>query len=279
MAPRLPVVDVAVAGLSRAVQSLPRLLAIYWLPWLVGTAALIVLEIILQDQLRLGRAPEWARSLVWSPFAAWAYLVLLRWILWEQVPARLAILAVGSRVWLAAPIVAAWLLTFDAISAGPLSLLTWFSDAEAMAFRWDDVTNVFNAFRLAAWLVNAALDACFFGLLVIVAGRGWLDLRELWRLLSSSPINLFSIALVAAAATGGAQHLQAYALAWLSLDQHASVSMIPWRANVHRAFAVELVSFPFAFLGFAIQGCILAEAYRRLTHAPETAKPQAAPAP
>jgi hypothetical protein len=275
MAPRLPVVDVAVAGLSRAVRFFPRLMAIFCLPWLAGTIALIVLEIILQDQLRLGRAEEWARSLVWAPFAAVANLVLLRWVVTGQAPARWINLDVGSEVWFAAPIVAAWLVTFDAVSAGPLALLTWFSVAEAMAFHWDDVTDVFNAFRLVAWLVNSALDACFLGLLVVVAVRGRPDLREFWRLLSLRPIHLYGVALVAAAAAGGAQNLQSYALTWLGLDKLALFTLIPWRDNIHWAFAGEIVGFPFAFLGFAIQGCILAEAYRRLMP-PETNNPRAA---
>jgi len=40
--------------------------------------------------------------------------------------------------------------------------------------------------------------------------------------------------------------------------------MIPWRANILPAFVAELPYFPLQFLEFAIQGCILAEAYRRL---------------
>jgi hypothetical protein len=279
MTPRLPIVETAVAGLGRAVRFFPRLLAIYWLPWLAGTVALIVLEIVLQDQLRLGRGPEWARHLVWSPFAAIAYLVLLRWILLGQAPAHPIILGVGSPVWLATPVVAVWLLSFDAVSGWPSDLLIWVHGSDAVRFRWDDVAIYFNGYRLAAWLINAGLDACFFGLLVVIAARGWLDLRELWRLLSSSPTSLFGIALVAAAATGGAQSLQSYALTWFGLEQGASVSMIPWRDTVLRAFASELAGFPFAFLGFAVQGCVLAEAYRRLTQTTEPSTTLAAPAP
>jgi hypothetical protein len=43
--------------------------------------------------------------------------------------------------------------------------------------------------------------------------------------------------------------------------------MIPWRANIHWAFVADLAYFPLQFLEFAIQGCILAEAYR---HRPQS---------
>jgi hypothetical protein len=75
---------VAVTGIGRAVQSLPRLLAI----WLLGTVVLVIFEVVVQDQLRLGWAPDWAREIVWAPFVATAYLMLLRWMLDGEPPAR-----------------------------------------------------------------------------------------------------------------------------------------------------------------------------------------------
>jgi hypothetical protein len=67
---------------------LPRLLAIYWLPWLLGTIALLILEAVAEDTLRLGGAPDWARNVVWAPFAGMAYLMLLRWLLNDEPPDR-----------------------------------------------------------------------------------------------------------------------------------------------------------------------------------------------
>jgi hypothetical protein len=82
----LPIIDVAVTGIGRAVQTLPGLLAIYWLPWLLGTVVLVILEVVVQDQLGLGRAPDWAREILWAPFMATAYLMLLRWVLDGEPP-------------------------------------------------------------------------------------------------------------------------------------------------------------------------------------------------
>lgn len=54
----LPIFDVALAGIDRMVRRLPCLLSIYWVPWLLGTIVLVILEVVVQDQLRLGRAPR-----------------------------------------------------------------------------------------------------------------------------------------------------------------------------------------------------------------------------
>ena len=50
------------------------------------------------------------------------------------------------------------------------------------------------------------------------------------------------------------------------LPRLAPDSMIPWRENIHWAFVSEFVDLSRAFLGFAIHGCILVEAYRRLIY-------------
>lgn len=279
MQPSLPIIDVAVAGLGRAIWASPRLLAIYCLPWLLGTIALILLDVVLQDHLRLGWAPQWARSLVWAPFAGMAYALLLRWALCEQAPVRAIEFDTSRETAFAAPILAAWLVTMDALDAAPTPILLWLAVPDPSAFRWDDVAPLSHALRAAAWLTNVALGPCFFGLIVVVTKCGWPDFRKLWRLLRLRPIHLFGVALLADAAAGGAQGLYTHAQAWLGLNRLTPIDMIPWRANIHWAFASELAQFPFSFAGFAIEGCILAEAYRRLLQVAAGDRRQAAPAP
>jgi len=127
MAASLPILDVAVTGIGRAVQSLPRLLAIYWLPWLLGTVVLVILEVVVQDQLRLGWAPDWAREIVWAPFVATAYLMLLRWMLDGEPPARAINFEVGRKTWVATPIVAAWFVANITVSDAPMAMMRWLS--------------------------------------------------------------------------------------------------------------------------------------------------------
>jgi hypothetical protein len=50
--------------------------------------------------------------------------------------------------------------------------------------------------------------------------------------------------------------------------QLAPGTLIPWRAHIRQAFVAELCQFPLRFPEFAIQGSILAEAYRRLLALP-----------
>src|SRR5262245_36828585 len=224
-----------------------------------------MLEVVVQDQLRLGPAREWARNIVWAPFSAKAYLMLLRWVLDGASPARTLNVLVARETWVAAPIVALWFLAHIAVSNAPFALLQWLVlPADVRDYRWDDTLPYYSAFALAAWLVKSALAPCFFGLIVVVARCGWPDLREHWRLLRLHPVQLLLIALLAAAAVDGARILGSQTLAWLWAYQLAPSAMIPWRATICRACLADRADCPPQFLEFAIEGCILAEAYRRL---------------
>ena len=257
--------DVAVTGLGRVVRRLPRLLAIYWLPWLLGTIALLILEAVVQDQLRLGDAPDWARNIVWAPFAGMAYLMLLRWVLNDEPPARAINLEMERKAWIAAPIVAAWFVASITVTGAPMPLLHWLVlPPDVRDYRWEDVAPYYYALQFTTWLVDGVLTACFFGLIVVVERYGWPNLSKHWQLLRRRPVRLLSISLLAAAASGGAWRLGSQALAWLGVYKLAPQGMIPWRDNIQWAFVYELACFPLAFLNFAIQGCIMAEAYRRL---------------
>ena len=269
----LPVLDVAVTGLGRSIRGLPRLCGIYLLPWLLGTIALLIVEVVLQDQLRLGPAPDWARNIVWAPFSAVAYLMLLRWALDGGPPTRAHNVLVGREIWVVAPIVALWFLTHSAVSNAPLTLMQWLVfPADVRDYRWEDALPYYYAFRLAGWVVDVALLAYFFGLIVVAARCGWPDLREHWRLVRLHPLYLLLISLLAAAAVDGARILGSHALLWLGAYQLAPRGMIPWRANIGWAFLADLAEFPLQFLEFAIEGCILAEAYRRLLAERSTAR-------
>ena len=261
----LPVLEVAVTGLGRAVGWLPRVLAIYWLPWLLGTIALLILEAVVEDRLRLGVTPEWARNIVWAPFASMAYLMLLRWVLDDEPPARVINLEIGRKAWVAAPIVAAWYVTGIIISDAPVALLQRLVlPADVRDYRWEDAAAYYYAFGIAAWFVKCALVPCFFGLIVVVARCGRPDLRKHWQLLRRHPLGLLSISVLAAATVGGARSLGSQALAWVGVAQLAPQGMIPWRTNILWAFIADLAYFPLQFLEFAIEGCIMAEAFRRL---------------
>jgi hypothetical protein len=226
---------------------------------------LVILEVVVQDQLRLGRAPDWARNIAWAPFAAMTYLMLLRWVLRDDALVRAINLDLGRETWVATPIVAAWLVANIATNDAPTFLLARLMlPSDLLAFRWEDVAIYYYAFQIVAGIVNGVLSACLFGLVVIVAQHGRPDLRELGRLLRLQPMRLLCISLLAAVAVGGAVRLCLQALTWMGVDQLAPEGMIPWRVNAHWTFIAELPYFPLHFLEFAIRGCILAEAYRRL---------------
>jgi hypothetical protein len=265
MAEKLAIIDVAVSGMVRALRSLPGLLGIYWLPWLLGTIVLLILEVVLQDHLRLGWAPAWARDIVWAPFAAMTYLMLLRWVLNGQAPERPINLDVGRQTWIATPIVAAWLVSATAMSAAPLAMLPWLP-TDALA---EDHGLLFVlALVIVTWLIESAVLVCLFGLVVVVARFGQLAFSVYRHLVRLQPVRLFCICLLATAAVHGLRFAGSHALAWLGAGDLAPSTLIPWRAHIRQAFVAELPHFPLHFLEFAIEGSILAEAYRRLLSQP-----------
>src|SRR5262245_55899268 len=144
----LPVLNVVVTGLGRTIRWLPRLLAIYGLPWLLGTIALLILEVVAQDQLRFGAAPGWARNVVWAPFSAMANLILLRWVLDDVAPTRPLNVLVARETWLAAPILALSFLTYAAVSHAPLVILQWLVFPEDLRDRFKDVLPYHFAFTI-----------------------------------------------------------------------------------------------------------------------------------
>ena len=263
--PGLPIVDVLVTALGRVARSWLRLLAIYWLPWLLGTLGLVVLGAVVEDYLRMGQPPGWARNLVWAPFAVMAYVMLLRFMIDGQPPARIANIAIGKETWIAAPIVAAWFISEETIEAAPVQMVTWMlAPADALAYEIDDLVGYVIAFQFAARLLDAALVACCFGLILVIVRSGGPDLSRLWRLLRLYPVRLIYVSFLAVIAARWLWDLGSLPLAWLALDHLSPQGMIPWRANIHRAFLGEILYFPVHFLEFAIKGCIMAEAYRRL---------------
>jgi hypothetical protein len=80
---------------------------------------------VVQDELRLGGAPDWARNIVLAPFAGMAYLMLLRWVLNDELPARAINLEIGRKAWVATPIVAAWFVASIMVTGAPIPLLHW----------------------------------------------------------------------------------------------------------------------------------------------------------
>jgi hypothetical protein len=191
--------------------------------------------------------------------------MLLRWVLNDELPTRAINLEIGRKAWVAAPIVAGWFFADITVTSAPIPLLRWLVlPSDVRNYRWEDAAPYYYALRFTTWLVNGGLTACFFGLIVVVERCGWPDLGRYWQLLRLRPVRLLSISLLAAAASGGASKFGSQALAWLGVYKLAPQGMIPWRDNIHWEFVYDLAGFPLAFLNFAIQGCIMAEAYRRL---------------
>jgi hypothetical protein len=260
----MPILDTALAGVERMVKSLPALFAIIWLPWLLGTVVLVILEVIVEDQLRLGPAPAWARSIVWAPFGGVMLFNFARWFFHRPRPAGALKLDLGRDAWTAALITGAYALAINVVDAANGTMVNALVPTDGSRYRWEDLAIYAHGYNAIAWILKSALDPCFFGLIVVLAVFGRIDLDQYVQLLREQPVRLFCVAVLAAAAYSGAWALGYKVLEITGAAQLRPVGMIPWRETVPMALLAELSTAPIYFLGFAIHSCILAEAFRRL---------------
>lgn len=260
MASSLTIIGVVTEGLDRALGRLRSLAAIYWLPWLIGTAATVAVNILFEDQLQLGHAPAWARYLVWAPWYAMSYVMLVRLLVFDRPPKRLINLEFSRATAWAALIVIIWFLTSHYVV---IRAPYWIFRPSLMSLSPEDLNFYSALLGLTTWIARALLPLCFFGLIVLAASHGRPDLREHARLLRLHPLRLIVIALLAYAAEGALGVLDtkfwAYAapeLRWPGLH--------PWRPNIREVVLFKLSEFPLYFMIFVTESCLLAEAYRRL---------------
>ena len=266
MASSFTVAGIVTEGLDRAFMRLRSLLAIYWLPWLAGSAALLIVEILYADRWQLGSAPAWATNLVRAPFIAMAYVMLVRLLVLEQPPKRAINLDFSETAW-AVPLVAMWYLAVAGLEKLPVQALLWLFPVEGH-FRFEDWHVYSTLLVWGSWLAIALAPLCIFGLIVLTANRGYPDWREHIRLLRLYPLRLIVIALLARAAGDGLIIADARFWKWAGASMHAPL-LNPWRLYIRDAALVRLSEFPLDFMLFVIETCLLAEAYRRLLHAGE----------
>ena len=264
MASSFTVAGIVTEGLDRAFMRLRSLLAIYWLPWLAGSAALLIVEILYADLWQLGSAPAWATNLARAPFIAMAYVMLVRLLILEQPPKRAINLDFSREMAWAVPLVAMWYLAVAGLEKAPMQALLWLIPVDGH-YTFED-WHVYSAALLlwGSWLAIALAPLCIFGLIVLTANRGYPDWREHIRLLRLYPLRLFVIALLARSAADGL----IIAWKWAGAAMHAPV-LNPWRLYIRDAALVRLSEFPLHFMLFVIETCLLAEAYRRLLRAGE----------
>ena len=105
------ILGVVTEGLDRAFVRLPVLFALYWLPWVIGSTAVLLVHVLFEDQMQLGATPLWARNLVSAPWIAMSYLMLARLLIFGQPLERAVNLDFSPAMIWAAPIVTVWFLT------------------------------------------------------------------------------------------------------------------------------------------------------------------------
>ena len=196
MASTFTVAGIVTDGLDRAFVRLRSLLAIYWLPWLAGSAALLIVEILYADLWQLGAAPAWATNLARAPFIAMAYVMLVRLLVFGQPPKRAINLDYSREMAWAVPLVAIWYLAVAGLEKAPKQALLWLFPIEGH-FRFEDWHVYSTLLVWGSWLAIALAPLCIFGLIVLTANRGYPDWREHIRLLRLYPLRLIVIALLA----------------------------------------------------------------------------------
>ncbi len=271
MASPLTIAGIVTEGLDRAFLRLRSLLAIYWLPWVIGSAAIFIVDILYEDQWQLGYAPAWVRNLVWGPCIAMANVMLVRLLVFGQPPRRAINLEFSRETAWAAVLVTLWFLATVAVKKAPAWVsfrLAWYLVHYRLEEQYQDLYIYLALFGWAAWIVTALLPLCFFGLIVLTVKLGRPDLREHIRLLRADPLRLIVIAILVAAASHSLSSADARFWEWAGAPLQAPL-LHPWHVYLREAVLFRLSEFPLRFMAFVLETCLLAEAYRRLLQAEE----------
>ncbi len=262
MAPSFTIAGVVTEGLDRALVRMHSLLAIYWLPWLIGSIVMVILRILWAEAWPLAQAPAWALNLVWGPCIAMAYVMAVRLLIFGRPPRRAINLDFSRETAWAALVVTVWFLATVAVKSAPAwtfqLLLSPYSAGRAEA-----LMPFFVLSDKIARIISMLLNLCFFGLIVLTVRRGFPDLREHIRLLRAHPLRLFAIAFLASAAAQGLITADAAFRKWAGVLSYAP-QVLSWRHYIREEALYGLSEFPLYFLLFVTETCLLAEAYRRL---------------
>lgn len=266
MASAFTIAGIVTEGLDRAFLRLRSLLAIYWLPWLIGSAAILIVDILF-DQWQLGYTPAWARNLVWGPCIAMAYVMLVRLLVFGQPPRRAINLEFSREMAWAAALVTSWFLAIVLVKGASYWAVAWMFPS-ILQYRIEDWMFYSALSGWTAWIVTALLPLCFFGLIVLTVKLGRPDLREHIRLLRAAPLRLIVIAILVAAASYSLSSADALFWKWAGAPLYGPL-LHPWHRYIREAVLFRLSEFPLYFMLFVLRTCLLAEAYRRLLQAEE----------
>lgn len=269
---RLPVIDVAAAGLRRGLTSLPYMVAIFSAPFLLAIILEIALSLVLTEMLSDSRPLQfyivlrpWLSLAFWGASMAMVYMALLRWVLHDEVRPGLLQLDFSRATLLAMPVVAVWFLVDHLVQNLPVTIYSMMMSARQYSvLDTSESLNTLNVLHAAAWAIRLVLSFLCFSWLVIIVQHERINIAEYFRLLGLQPVRVFLVVVLAGVLMGGMRLLYSNTADFLGIGEYIvarDVQLVMSRKEILPEIVNMLPLYFFNFLSFLIQIPPIAEAY------------------
>lgn len=271
-----------------------RWLAIAWMPWLLGTIAIIAVQQIFvrsvpffvenlqflvrnlsffEENRRLfieflqyfvkyeqyGWPPHWVQSLAFAPFSAMVLVGILKNIL-LQVPANVRTLDLSRQTWLTALVVATIAMMFSAVD--------WLRDR---CFELIATMTTYDEANLWAWvmwaaslIVHAMIMAAFYPLFAVIVEYGRIDLGAAFDISRRHFFRFVGLALLLGAAFQGLVNFYGFLPQMLNLDDPWFFSRSPLHDAILSLFKLFLVWSPVDILHDVLPAVTIGVTYKAL---------------
>ena len=154
------------------VRHADRWLAIAWLPWLLGTLSIILLQRLFLNVLQYGTPPYWVQSLTLAPFTSMIFVQILRNIL-QGTPAIFGTIYLSRQFYLTTFVVALISMLISAFywSYGIFikSLMTKFDN--------DVLIYMVYPLRIVNFLVYSTIISAFYIIFAIIIDHDRIDIK------------------------------------------------------------------------------------------------------
>ncbi len=255
-----------------AIETLLReawpLFKIYAPPWLAGTAAVLVLDLMWYERSYGSYPPAILSALVFAPFSALIAVGATRWLWRKREDFRLFRF---DEVW---GWVAALFAVLVVVDTGLGYLREWWSlyilqSTGLITADWSTTSNAhliwFWLALVPGWLLSAAIYFAAFPQVAVIVERGAPSLARQWRLLRIALLSLIALALIVGVCRLGLAYLFGYVATSLGIElQGLDRSLYGWREEVTATVWRSLWLLPANFLTDMLVLVVLARMYRAL---------------
>lgn len=254
-----------------AIETLIReawpLFKIYAPPWLAGTAAVLVFDLMWAEQHGSEYPPQVLSALIFAPFSALIAAGAIRW-LWQRREDFRLYRFDKAWVWVTA---AYALLALIGLGLENLRMpwSMYVSNSAGLTYMDWETTHAYLMFFvlsiLPAWLLTAAVYLALLPQVAVIVERGAPSLERQWQLMRLAPLALIGLALITGMSRLGFGYLWVQALTALGVGSGPlDGALFGWRAEVMATLWWSLLALPSHFLTDMLVLVVLARTYNAL---------------